>query len=90
MSDETFEDVVYRWHKLMFRLDEMAEMAASGMTEEEAVAFEREREEIASELQALEARLGQARVSGLHAGHERDRAYAQQVRQIDEEAEGTE
>lgn len=86
MSEESFSDVVYRWHKLMFRLDEMEETAATGLTEEEAQAFEREREEIANELRSLEARLGQAHVSGLRAGHERDRAYARQMRQIDEES----
>ena len=85
MSDETFEGIVYRWHQLMFRLDEMEEMAASGMTEEEAGAFDRERDEIATELRALETRLGQARISGLRADHERDRAYAQQMRQMEEE-----
>ena len=86
MNDETFSDVVYSWHKLMFRLDEMEETAATGLTEEEAQAFEREREEIANELRSLEARLGQAQVSGLRAAHDRDRAYAQQVRQIEEES----
>ncbi len=74
----------------MFRLDEMDEIAATGMTEEEAAAFERQREEVGSELRILEARLGQAQVSGLRVGHEHDRAYARQARQIEEEEKGTE
>jgi len=69
----------------MFRLDEMDEIAATGMAEEETEAFDGERAAIAAELLRLEARLGEAEVSGLRAGHERDRAYAQQVRQIEEE-----
>ena len=88
MSDETFESVVYRWHELMFRLDEMDEAAATGMAEDEVPAFDKERAAIAAELLALEARLGTARVSGLQAGHERDRAYARQLRQIEEEDAG--
>ncbi|HET7292702.1 MAG TPA: hypothetical protein VFM88_09765 [Vicinamibacteria bacterium] len=85
MTEEAFSDVVYRWHELMFRLDEMEETAASGVTEDEAQAFERERAEIQEELRGIEARLGEARVSTLRSGHEHDRAYAQQVRQIEDE-----
>ena len=79
--------LVYRWHELMFRLDDLDEVAASGMDDQEASAFDRERGEIVVELSAIEARLGDALVPGLRAGHERDRAYARQVRQIEEESE---
>jgi hypothetical protein len=85
VSEETFEEVVYRWHELMFRLDELDELGAAGITEEEAAGFDRERQASKTELERLESRLGQASVSGLRAGHERDRAYAQQMRQMDEE-----
>ncbi len=87
MSDETFADVVYRWHRIMFRIDELDEAEATGMTEDEARALEAEHRALRLELAAVEARLGQARVSGLRTDHESDRAYDRQRRQIDEEAE---
>lgn len=71
----------------MFRHDEMDALAACGMDEDEAIAFDRERGEIVEKLSALVARLEEAVVSALRAGHERDRAYARQLRQIEEETE---
>lgn len=87
MSDESFAEVVYRWHQVMFRLDELDETEAVGMTVEEANALEAERVELQRELQAVEGRLGQAQLGGLRASHELDRAYARQMRQMEEEAE---
>jgi len=87
VSDESFSEVVYRWHTIMFRLDELDEAEATGMTEDEARALEAEHVELRRELAAVEASLGQARVSGLRAAHESDQAYDRQRRQIEEEAE---
>lgn len=88
MSDEpTFTDVVYAWHRIMFRLDELDETEAVGMTEDEASALAAERAALQQELAEVEAQLGHARVSGLRASHELDRAYDRQRRQMDEEGE---
>lgn len=85
MSDETVTEVIYRWHQIMFRLDEMDEIVMTGLTEEEAANFDAERSDLQRELTDLEQRLGVARVGRLKASHETDRAYARQMRQIDEE-----
>lgn len=88
MSDEpTFADVVYAWHRIMFRLDELDETEAVGMTEEEANAVAGERSALQQELAQVEERLGRAKVQGLRASHELDRAYDRQRRAMDEEAE---
>ena len=82
----SIEDVIYRWHQIMFRLDELDEMVVTGLTEEEAGALDDERAGLGRELAAVEAHLGAASVGRLRAGHEHDRAYARQMRQMDEEA----
>lgn len=87
MSDESFAQFVYRWHEIMFRLDELDETEAVGMTEDEASALAGERDALQQELRSVEGQLGNARVSGLRASHELDRSYAQLMRQMDEEAE---
>lgn len=87
MSDESFAQVVYRWHEIMFRLDELDETEAVGMTEDEASALARERAALQQEIAEVEGRLGQARVGGLRASHELDRSYAQLMRQMSEETE---
>jgi len=87
MSEEPgLSDVVYRWHQIMFRLDEMDEMVTIGLTEDEAGSIDEERSALAGELKQVEAQLGAASVARLHRGHENDRAYARQKRQMDEEA----
>lgn len=84
--DDPLADIRYRWHQVMFRLDEMDEISANGLPEEEAAAFEAERTALSHELLLrLEPRLGPAEVERLRLAHERDRAYAHQVRQIEEE-----
>jgi hypothetical protein len=86
--DDSLADVRYRWHQVMFRLDEMDEIAAHGVPEEEAAAFEAERNALSHELLLrLEPQLGPPEVERLRLAHERDRAYARQVRQIEEEGE---
>jgi hypothetical protein len=80
------DDVAYRWHQIMFRLDELDETVATGMTEDEAGALDDERASLLRELQAVEGRLGTQNSAALRAAHEHDRAYARQRRQIDEEA----
>jgi hypothetical protein len=88
VSDEqSFAQVVYRWHEIMFRLDELDETEAVGMTEDESSALAGERASLQRELEAVEGQLGQARVSGLRASHELDRSYARLMRQVDEETE---
>ena len=78
--------VIYRWHQIMFRLDEMDEMMVIGLTEDEVDAIDAERRSLAEELRRLEAQLGGASVDQLRNAHEHDRAYARQKRQMDEEA----
>lgn len=85
MSDETVPEVIYRWHQVMFRLDEMDEVVAAGVTEEEAGNFDAERSALERELSEVEGRLGVSRVARLRASHELDRAYARQMREQDEE-----
>jgi hypothetical protein len=87
VSDETFADVVYRWHQIMFRLDELDETLATGMTEEESRSLEAEQQALRSEIASVEEKLGQAKVSGLRSGHEHDRAYDRQRRQMEAENE---
>jgi hypothetical protein len=87
MSEEpNLGDVAYRWHQIMFRLDEMDEMVTIGLTEDEADSIDEERLALVEELKRVEARLGAASVERLRSGHENDRAYARQKRQMDEEA----
>ena len=87
MSEESSHgDVVYRWHQIMFRLDEMDEMVTIGLTEDEAGSIDEERAALAAELRRVEAQLDGASVERLRSGHENDRAYARQKRQMDEEA----
>lgn len=78
--------MVYRWHQLMFRQDELDEMVVTGLTEDEAGALDAERARIGRELVAIEGFLGAASVARLKAAHEHDQAYARQRRQMDEEA----
>lgn len=85
MSEETVTEVIYRWHQIMFRLDEMDETVVRGVTEDEAANFDAERADLQRELAEAESRLGLARVSRLKASHELDSAYARQMRQMDEE-----
>ena len=86
--DDPLADARYRWHQVMFRLDELDELAASGVTEDEVAAFEAERTALSHELLLrLEPQLGPAEVEELRLAHERDRAYARQVRQMEEEAD---
>lgn len=86
--DDPIVDTRYRWHQVMFRLDEMDEISANGLAEEEAAAFEAERTALSHELLLrLEPRLGPAEVECLRLAHERDRAYAHQVRQMEEETD---
>jgi len=87
MSEEpSLSDVIYRWHQIMFRLDEMDEMVTIGLTEDEAGSIAEEGAALAQELKQVETQLGAARVERLRNGHEHDRAYARQRRQMDEEA----
>ena len=81
----TLEELVYRWHQIMFRLDEIDEMLVTGLTEDEAGALDTERAGLESELSRLEAALGGASVTRLRGAHELDRAYARQMRQMEEE-----
>jgi hypothetical protein len=81
----TLEELVYRWHQVMFRLDEIDEMLATGLTEDEAGALDAERANHDRELAAIEGQLGDASVTRLRRGHELDQAYARQMRQMDEE-----
>lgn len=85
MSEESVTEIIYRWHQVMFRLDEMDEMIAAGVTEDEAGNFDAERSDLQRELSEVEGRLGVARVARLKASHELDRAYARQMRELDEE-----
>lgn len=86
--DDPLADVRYRWHQVMFRLDEMDEISANGVAEEEAAAFEAERTALSHELLLrLEPQLGPAEVEQLRLAHDRDRAYARQVRQMEEEGD---
>lgn len=90
MSDEqSFAQIVYRWHEIMFRLDELDETEAVGMTEDEANALAGERRALQQELARVEGHLGQGRVCGLRTSHELDRSYARLMRQVDEESEDT-
>lgn len=87
MSEEpSLRDIIYRWHQIMFRLDELDEMVTIGLTEDEAGSIDEERAALAGELKRVEAQLGAPGVDGLRNGHEHDRAYARQKRQVDEEA----
>ncbi len=70
----------------MFRLDEMDEMVTIGLTEDEAGSIDEERMALAQELKQVETQLGAANVERLRNGHENDRAYTRQRRQMDEEA----
>ena len=86
--DDPLAEIRYRWHQVMFRLDEMDEIAARGLVEEEAAAFEAERNALSHELLLrLEPQLGPAEVERLRLAHERDRAYAAQLRQMEEEGD---
>jgi hypothetical protein len=84
LSDDNVGDVMYRWHQIMFRLDEMDEIVVTGLTEDESAAFEAEHVELRREVLELETRLGVARVGRLKAAHELDRAYARQAREEEE------
>ena len=85
MGEDTITEVIYRWHQIMFRLDEMDETIAAGLTEEEVGNLDAERADLKHELSEVETRLGVARVARLRASHELDRAYARQMRELDEE-----
>ena len=61
MNEEpSLSDVIYRWHQIMFRLDEMDEMVTIGLTEDEAGSIDEERSALAGELKQVEAQLGAA------------------------------
>ena len=87
MSEDNVNEAVYRWHQIMFRLDEMEEMVERGLTEEEQAAFDVERRGLGEELAVIEARLGSARLLRLKSSHESDRAYARQMRAMEEESD---
>jgi hypothetical protein len=55
MSEEpSLSDVIYRWHQIMFRLDEMDEMVTIGLTEDEAGSIAEEGAALAQELKQVE------------------------------------
>jgi hypothetical protein len=85
MADQSVTEVIYRWHQIMFRLDEMDETVAAGVTEDEAGNFDAEGADLRREIGEIERRLGVARVARLRASHELDRAYARQIRELEEE-----
>jgi hypothetical protein len=87
VSEDNVNDVVYRWHQLMFRLDELDEIAEAGVPEEEQAAHHDERERITREIGEIEAGLGTARVARLRSAHESDRAYARQMREMEGEGD---
>jgi hypothetical protein len=84
MELENARDTIYRWHQLMWRLDEVDELSYNGVVEDEAVGFETERAAIREELAKIEAGILRDDVTRLHEAHATDRAYREQLREMEE------
>ena len=90
MSADAGEDpaAVYRWHQLVWRLDELHVQSADGLPVEDVAAFDSERATLLAEIARLEDALGPERSARLRRGHEADRAYRRQLDEMEEDAGG--
>lgn len=82
-------EAVYRWHQIVWRLDDLDRQSADGLPVDEVAAFDAERTALRAEIERLEEALGAELSARLRRSHEADRAYRRQLEEMDgEEAEG--
>jgi hypothetical protein len=79
---------VYRWHQVVWRMDELDRLSADGLPEDEVAAFDAERSALGAEAALLEETLGPETSARLRRSHAADRAYRLQLEEMDSEETG--
>ena len=87
-SGDDEASAVYRWHQVVWRLDELDRLSADGLPIDEVAAFDAERADLAAEAAGIEAALGPEASSRLRRSHAADRAYRRQLEEMDGEEPG--
>jgi hypothetical protein len=80
-------EAVYRWHQLVWRLDDLDRRSADGLPVDEVASFDAEREALGAEIARIEKALGPEASTLLRRSHQADRAYRRQLEEMDAEEE---
>ena len=78
----------YRWHTIVWRLDELDRLSADGLPVDEVAAFDAERAALGAEAARIEEALGPEISTRLRRSHAADRAYRRQLEEMDGEEPG--
>jgi hypothetical protein len=78
----------YRWHQIVWRLDELDRLSADGVPVDEVASFDAERAALSAEAARIEGILGPEASARLRRSHTADRAYRRQLEEMDGEEPG--